>query len=158
MAILRPITKSQYEVSFTALGNAGAPAATYTAVFTKFSGIKDTSESSTYANGTGNRLYHVVGPRKADDVKLTAPYDPTIFKSLEQFWLDYNCNPITVTITPTSCDGSYQEAFAGYNTVGGQYVCYECQFVSISTADVDRESGNVQEIEVDFTVNYWERT
>jgi hypothetical protein len=146
MAILRPLTKAQYEVSFTAIGGP-----TFTAVFTKFGGIKDSADSSTYANGTGNRLYHVVGPRKADNVSLTAPYDPTIFKALEQFWLDYNCNPITITITPKDCTGQ------GAAAAGGQYVCYECQFTSISTADVDRESGNVQEIMAEFTVNYWER-
>jgi hypothetical protein len=147
MAILRPITKAQYEVSFTAIGGP-----TFTAVFTKFSGIKDKSDSSEYANGTGNRKYHVVGPRTADNVTLTAPYDPTIFKSLEQFWLSYNCNPLTVTVTPKDCIG------VGGAPAGGQYICYECQFVSINTADVDRESGNVAEIEVEFTVNYFDRT
>jgi len=147
MAILRPITKAQYEVSFTAIGGP-----TFTAVFTKFSGIKDKSDSSEYANGTGNRKYHVVGPRTADNVTLTAPYDPTIFKSLEQFWLSYNCNPITVTVTPKDCIG------VGGAPAGGQYICYECQFVSINTADVDRESGSVAEIEVEFTVNYFDRT
>jgi hypothetical protein len=30
--------------------------------------------------------------------------------------------------------------------------------VSITTADVDRESGDVQTVEVEMTVNYWERT
>jgi len=147
MAILRPLTKAQYVVSFTALGGP-----TFTATFTTFSGINDSSDSSTYANGTGNRLFHVVGPRTADNVTLGAPYDPTIFKSLEQFWLNYNCNPITITITPTSCDGD------GAAATGGQYVCYECQFVSITTADVDRESGDVQTIECEYTVNYWTRT
>jgi hypothetical protein len=147
MAILRPITKAQYEVSFTAIGGP-----TFTAVFTKFSGIKDSSDSSEYANGSGNRKYHVVGPRTADNVTLTAPYDPTIFKSLEQFWLSYNCNPITVTITPKDCIG------VGAATAGGQYICYECQFVSINTAEVDRESGDVATIEVEFTVNYFDRT
>ena len=77
MAILRPLTKSQYEVSFTALGGP-----TFTAVFTTFSGINDSSESSTYANGTGNRLFHVVGPRTAENITLNAPYDPSIFKDL----------------------------------------------------------------------------
>ena len=147
MAILRPITKAQYEVSFTALGGP-----TFTAVFTQFSGINDSADSNTYANGTGNRLYHLVGPRTADNVTLTAPYDPTIFKSLEQFWLDYNCQPITITVTPRSCDGN--DAAAG----GGQYICYECQFTSITTGEVDRESGDVATIEVEFTVNYWDRT
>jgi len=146
MAILRPLTKSQYEVSFTAIGGP-----TLTAVFTKFSGIKDSAEESKYANGTGNRLFHVIGPRTADNVTLNAPYDPTIFKQLEQFWLTYNCNPITITVTPRDCTGT------GTAAGGGQYVCYECQFLSITTAEVDRESGDVQEIEVEFVVNYWER-
>jgi hypothetical protein len=147
MAILRPLTKAQYEVSFSALGGP-----TFTAVFTKFSGIKDSSEESTYANGTGNRIYHVVGPRTADNVTLEAPYDPSIFKQLEQFWLDYNCNPVTITVTPRDCNGG------GAAPGGGQYICYECQFLSITTGEVDRESGDVQTIEVEYTVNYWERT
>lgn len=147
MAILRPITKAQYEVSFTALGGQS-----FTAVFTKFSGIKDSSDDSTYANGTGNRIYHLVGPRTADNVTLTAPYDPSIFKTLEQFWLTYNCEPITVTVTPRDCSGQ------GAAPTGGQYTCYECQFLSITTGEVDRESGDVAEIEVEFTCNYWDRT
>jgi hypothetical protein len=147
MAILRPITKAQYEVSFTAVGGP-----TFTSVFTKFSGVKDSADSNTYANGTGNRLYHLVGPRTADNVTLSAPYDPTIFKSLEQFWLTYNCNPITVTVTPRDCSGN------GDAAGGGQYVMYECQFTSITTGEVDRESGDVQEIEIELTVNYWDRT
>lgn len=147
MAILRPITKAQYEVSFVAPGGP-----TLIATFTKFSGIKDSSDSSEYANGTGNRLYHLVGPRKADNVTLTAPYDPLIYKQLEIFWLQYNCEDITITVTPKDCIGN------GSAPGGGVYTCYGCRFVSINTADVDRESGDVQEIEVEFTVNTWDRT
>jgi hypothetical protein len=147
MAILRPLTKAQYIVTFAALGGPS-----FVAVFTKFGGINDSSDTSTYANGTGNRIYHLVGPRTADNVQLTAPYDPTIFKQLEQFWLRYNCQPITITVTPKSCDGD--GAAAG----GGEYICYECQFMSIKTGEVDRESADVQEIEVEMTVNYFERT
>ena len=54
MAILRPITKAQYEVSFVAPGGP-----TLIAVFTKFSGIKDSSDDSTYAYGTGNRIFKI---------------------------------------------------------------------------------------------------
>ena len=147
MAILRPITKAQYEVSFV-----GPNGPTLIATFTKFSGVNDSSDSSSYANGTGNRLYHVVGPRTADNITLTAPYDPTLYKQLEQYWLNYNCEYITVTITPKDCIGN------GSAPAGGQYTCYECRFVSITTADVDRESGDVQEVEVELTVNYWDRT
>lgn len=147
MAILRPITKAQYEVSFV-----GPNGPTLTATFTKFSGVNDSSDSSTYANGTGNRLYHVVGPRTADNITLTAPYDPTLYKQLEKYWLTYNCEYITVTVTPRDCIGN------GSAPAGGEYTMYECRFVSITTADVDRESGDVQEIEVELTVNYWDRT
>jgi hypothetical protein len=150
MAILVPITKSQYEVTFTC--PTAVPALSLVAVFTKFSGINDNSDSSTYANGTGNRIYHVVGPRTAENVTLTAPYDPNVFIPLEKFWLKYNCEPITITVTPRSCNG--EAGAAG----GGQYVCYECQFMSIKTAEVDRSSADVQEIEVEFTVNYFVRT
>jgi len=146
MAILRPLTKAQYVVTFTALGGPS-----FVAVFTKFAGINDSSDTSTYANGTGNRIYHLVGPRTADNVKLTAPYDPAIFKELENFWLSYDCQPITITITPKSCNGE-NEADGG-----GEYICYECQFVSIMTGEVDRETADVQTIDVEFTVNYWER-
>jgi hypothetical protein len=148
MAILRPITKAQYTVSFSDASGA----VVFNSVFTTFSGINDSTDATQYANGTGNRLFHVVGPRTAENVTLGAPYDPTIFKSLEQFWLNYNCQPLTVTVTPKSCDG-INDAITG-----GQYVCYECQFVSINTAEVDRESGDVATIEVEFTVNYWTRT
>ena len=147
MAILRPITKSQYEVSFVA-----PDGPTLIATFTKFSGIKDSSSSGDYANGTGNRIYHVVGPKKVDNITLSAPYDPTIFKQLEIYWLQYNCKEITVTITPKDCVGN------GSAPAGGQYTCYGCQFMSLNTADVDRESSNVQEIEIQLTVNSWDRT
>jgi hypothetical protein len=148
MAILRPITKAQYTVSFSD----STVAVVFNSVFTTFSGINDSSDATQYANGTGNRLFHVVGPRTAENVTLGAPYDPTIFKNLEKFWLNYNCEPLTVTVTPKSCDGITD------GPTGGQYVCYECQFVSVNTAEVDRESGDVATIEVEFTVNYWTRT
>jgi hypothetical protein len=147
MAILRPLTKAQYEVSLVAPNGP-----TLIATFTKFGGIKDSSDSADYANGTGNRKYHVVGPRTADNITLTAPYDPLIYKQLEQYWLTYNCEYITVTITPRDCIGN------GSAPGGGQYTCYGCRFVSITTADVDRDGGDVQEIEVEFTVNSWDRT
>jgi len=147
MAILRPITKSQYEVSFVA-----PDGPSLIATFTKFSGIKDSSDSSEYANGTGNRLYKVVGPRNADNINLTAPYDPRIYKRLEIYWLQYNCSEITVVITPKDCVGN------GSAPAGGQYTCYGCKFVSVTTAEVDRESGDVQEIEIELTVNEWDRT
>lgn len=147
MAILRPLTKAQYEVSFVAPNGP-----TLIASFTKFSGINDSASSGEYANGTGNRMFHVVGPRKTDNINLSAPYDPVLFKSLESYWLNYNCDYITVTVTPKDCLGN------GSAQGGGEYSLYGCRFISIKTADVDRESGNVQTIEISLTVNSWDRT
>lgn len=147
MAILRPLTKAQYEVSFV-----GPNGPTLTATFTKFSGIKDSADKAEYANGSGNRKYHVVGPRTLDNITLTAPYDPNLYKQLELYWLQYNCEYITVTVTPRDCNGT------GNAPTGGQYICYECRLVSLNTADVDRESANVQEIEIELTTNYFDRT
>lgn len=147
MSKLRPITKSQYQVSLVAPNGP-----TLTATFTTFSGITDSSDSSQYANGSGNRLYKLVGPRNVDNVTLGSPYDPIIYKELEQFWLRYNCEHMTVTITPVDCRGD------GSAPAGGSYSLYECLFVNIVTGEVDRESGDPATIEVEFSVNEWERT
>jgi hypothetical protein len=56
-----------------------------------------------------------------------------------------------VTVTPKDCIGE------GSAPTGGQYIMYECQFTSITTAEVDRESADVQEIEIEMTCNYWDR-
>jgi hypothetical protein len=147
MSKLRPITKSQYQVSLVAPNGP-----TLTATFTNFSGVKDSSDSSEHANGSGNRLYKLVGPRSADNVTLSAPYDPLIYKQLENYWLRYNCEYITVTITPVDCRGD------GSAPGGGNYTLYECRYVSVTTGEVDRESADPAQIEIELTVNEWERT
>jgi hypothetical protein len=146
MSKLRPITKSQYQVSLVAPNGP-----TLTATFTNFSGVKDSSDSSEHANGSGNRIYKLTGPRSVENVTLSAPYDPIIYKELEQYWLRYNCEYITVTITPVDCRGD------GAAPAGGSYNLYEARFISITTAEVDRESSDPQTIEVEFTVNEWDR-
>jgi hypothetical protein len=140
MPLLQPITKAAYVVRCNG----------FRFEFTQFSGINDTASSSEYASGTGNRIRKVVGPRTIDDVTLTAPYDPEFATEAEIFWLEYECEPLTITIQPTTC---------GNNPVdlGDPYVLYGCRLQSLKTGEVDRESSDVQKIELTFTVDYWTR-
>ena len=109
----------------------------------------DTAESGQYANGTGNRIYKVVGPRAVDDVTIAAPYDPTLAATIESIWQSYSCEFITITVQPTTCDGSTSN--------GSSYTLNGCQLQQLTVAEMDRESGDVGTIELVFTVNSWSR-
>jgi hypothetical protein len=139
MAIIKPITQSSYIVTIQGIQS----------IWTQFSGISDSADSNTYANGTGNRIHKVVGPRTLDDVTLTAPYSPELSVQIEELWLSYQCEFLTILVQPTNCDG---------NTPNGPpYVLQGCQLMSLNVAEVDRESGSVSTIELGLTVNSWSR-
>jgi hypothetical protein len=137
MPVIVPIPKSAFIVTISGMET----------IWTQFSGIVDTAESGQYANGTGRRIYKVVGPRALDDVTLTAPYDPVLAHAIEQIWSDYNCEFITIVIQPTTCNGE--------NSNSTPYVLNGCQLTSLTVAEMDRESGDVGTIELVFTVNSW---
>lgn len=139
MPILEPITKAGYIVYVQGVD----------LFFTTFSGINDTAATGEYANQTGNRIYKVVGPRTLDDVELSSPYDPILAQQAEQFWLDYACEPLTITVQPVRCDGETE--------VGPPYILEGCQISNLQVAEVDRESGDVATITLSFTVNSWRR-
>lgn len=139
MAIIKPTTQSSYIVTIQGIQS----------IWTQFSGINDSADSNTYANGTGNRIHKVVGPRTLDDVTLTAPYSPELSIQIEELWLSYQCEFLTILVQPTNCDG---------NTPNGPpYVLQGCQLMSLNVAEVDRESGSVSTIELGLTVNSWSR-
>jgi hypothetical protein len=137
MPVIVPIPKSAFIVTISGMET----------IWTQFSGIVDTAESGQYANGTGRRIYKVVGPRALDDVTLTAPYDPVLAHAIEQIWSNYNCEFITIVIQPTTCNGE--------NSNSTPYVLNGCQLTSLTVAEMDRESGDVGTIELVFTVNSW---
>jgi hypothetical protein len=139
MPILKPIAKSSFIVTISGMET----------IWTTFSGIVDTAESGQYANGTGNRIYKVIGARSIDDVTLSAPYDPLFAATIERIWLKYNCEYITIIIQPTTCNGT--------NRNGPPYVLNGCQLQQLTVAEMDRESGDVGTIELVFTVNSWTR-
>lgn len=137
MPVIIPIPKSSFIVTISGLET----------IWTNFSGISDTAESGQYANGTGNRIYKVVGPRSVDDVTVTAPYDPALAHAIESIWSKYNCEFITITIQPTTCNGETSNSTP--------YMLSGCQLQQLTVAEMDRESGDVGTIELVFTVNDW---
>jgi len=139
MPVITPIPKSAFIVTISGMET----------IWTTFSGIVDTAESGQYANGTGNRIYKVVGPRSCDDVTIAAPYDPTLAATIESIWQSYSCEFITITVQPTTCDGS--------SSNGSSYTLSGCQLQQLTVAEMDRESGDVGTIELVFTVNSWSR-
>ena len=139
MPILKPIAKASFIVTISG----------FETIWTTFSGIVDTAESGQYANGTGNRIFKVIGPRAIDDVTLSAPYDPIFAAQIEAIWLRYNCEYITITVQPTTCNGT--------NRNGTPYVLHGCQLQQLTVGEMDRESGDVGTIELVFTVNSWTR-
>jgi hypothetical protein len=139
MAILTPISKSGFIMYVGGLEF----------FWTQFSGISDTSATGEYANGTGRRIHKVIGPRTIDDVTLTMPYDPLQANQIEQFWLEYDCQFLTITVQPVNCDGE--------SPLGDPYILEGCQLISLTVAEADRESGDVGTIELGFTVNTWKR-
>jgi len=82
-------------------------------------------------------------------MELSSPYDPVLAEQAEQFWLDYQCQFLTITIQPVLCDGETE--------VGNPYIIEGVQLMSLSTAEVDRESGDVATITLSFTANTWRR-
>lgn len=136
---LKPITKSAFLMTVEGIN----------IYWTRFSGITDSAETGQYAEGTGNRIFKVVGPRSIEDVELSAPYDPEVSAGIEAFWLDYNCQPLTVTIQPVQCDGE--------SANGAAYILEGAQLQSLTVAEADRESGDVGEITLKLTVNQWRR-
>jgi hypothetical protein len=139
MPILKPIPKSAFIVTISGMET----------IWTTFSGIVESAESGQYANGTGNRIYKVVGARSIDDVTISAPYDPILALQIERIWLKYNCQFITVVVQPTTCDG--------FTRNGPPYVLSGCQLQQLTVAEMDRESGDVGTIELVLTVNSWTR-
>lgn len=140
MAILKPITKAGFIVYVEGVD----------LFWTTFSGINDTAETGTYANQTGNRIFKVVGPRTLDDMELSSPYDPVLAQQAEQFWLDYQCQFLSITVQPVECDG--------VTNVGPAYIIEGAQLSSLQVAEVDRESGDVGVITLSFTANSWRRS
>lgn len=160
MTIFNPIAESQFLVSFSGYGSF---------LFSEKNGGDITRDSSDYANGSGNAIYHVVGPQKISNVTLKAPYDPTLMAYLEPIIFAYSCGlENNITITPVSCNGnpttgtapapanaanSFSIAGVTPIPIGTPYVYSGARMTKYVMPKVDRKASTVAMFEIEFVVN-----
>lgn len=133
---IRPITNSQWKVSFSIAGSEY--------YFTTFSGVKDTAQTSTYADGQSSIIYNLRGPRQLQQMTLSTPFDPDVHRNLVTWWKEYTCEFVTLQIVPQDCNS---------NALDGTITVLDAQVTSISFAQVDRTSSNVSMLELGFVAN-----
>ena len=134
-----PISQSQFKVSSSAFPG------TY---FTKFSGIEDASETSTYADGLDFRVFYLLGLSKLNEMTLEIPFSPTIHEDLILYKKRNPCSRFVVTVTPVECDGNAINSAADTTL----YLT-ECQMTKVQAMTVDRNSSAPSTITLSFVAD-----
>lgn len=137
MITYRPATQSQYWVQ----------ASPFSHFFTSFSGIKDTAATSQYADGVRGRIFQLRGPKTLSESTISTPFDPEKHYDIVDFWKAYNCEFITVTITPVTCGEDPQPR--GQRAI----IIPDAQISVLSFGQVDRSSSNVSTLELTFVMD-----
>lgn len=137
MITYRPATQGQFWVQ----------ASPFSHYFTSFSGIKDTASTSTYADGVRGRIFQLRGPKTISEATVSTPFDPEKHYDIVDFWKAYNCEFITITVTPVTCGEDPQPR--GQRAI----VIPDAQLSVLSFGQVDRTSGNVSTIELTFVMD-----
>jgi hypothetical protein len=134
---LRPVTQSHFQISIN-----GDPSRTF---FTKFSGLSEKRQTSTYPDGQKRRLYKVAGMTEADDITIGCPYDPEACDPL----LDYleklrdSGETAQITVSPINDSSDPTPRGPGFQFEG-------CQIVGVKVLEADRSSNNVAMLEATF--------
>ena len=89
----KPITQAQYWIQCSGFTNH---------YFTTFSGIRDTSGTTQYADGVRGRIFQLKGPRTLAEVTISTPFDPEKHADIVDFWKTYDCSFVTLTVTPVN--------------------------------------------------------
>lgn len=134
----RPVTQSQFWVQ----------CASFSHYFTTFSGIKDTASTSQYSDGSTNRIYQLKGPRTLSEVTISTPFDPERHADIIDFWKQFGCEFLTLTVTPIDCSGT-PARLPGAR----QIIMPESQLTSVSFGQVDKTSSNVSMLEMNFVLD-----
>lgn len=137
MITYRPATQSQFWVQ----------ASPFSHFFTSFSGIKDTAATSQYADGVRGRVFQLRGPKTLSEATVSSPFDPEKHYDIVDFWKSYNCEFITVTVTPVTCGEDPKPR--GQRAI----VIPDAQITSLSFGQVDRTSGQPATIELTFVMD-----
>ena len=131
-----PITQSQFTVSTSAFPGT---------FFTKFSGIEDASENSTYADGLDFRLFYLIGLSKLGEMTIEIPHSPVLHEDLILYKKENPCSRFTTNIVPVNCDGSRIRSAANTNLV-----LTGCQMTKVQAFQVDRNSSTPASIVLSF--------
>lgn len=157
MTLFKAISKSAFLVRFDKLGQF---------YFTEKSGGSISAESSQVPNGSGNKIFQIVGPSKVENVTLKAPYDPNLMGLLEPIILKFSCEGGEIIITPVDCQGTigsqpsgYQASIAGLpdglipTPVGEPYRYLNARIIKYMPPDVDRKSADVAMFEIELVAD-----
>lgn len=140
MARIRPSTQAQFHVQ-TSLASGEF-------YFTTFSGITDQAGTTTYADGQVGRIFQLRTAKTIQAFTISTPFDPIIHKPLVDAWLDYQCQPISITVTPVGC-GESQSRLEN----SPQLIINDAQVTSLKFLNVDRAANNVSMIELGFVAD-----
>lgn len=142
MATIRPITQQQYLVTIKGIDS----------YWEKFSGIKDTAETTDYNDGLSNRVYKLVGPRSLDEMDLEKAFDPIADKPIVDFWLNFcdgNEESQTISITPVTYCPEVE-------AIGPTVIVYGVKPISLEGFEVDKKSNDVAMLKLSFLGDTWE--
>ena len=134
-----PIPQSRFKITSSAFPG------TY---FTKFSGIEDASENSTYADGLDFRLFYLLGLSKLNEMTIEIPFSPTIHDELILYKKENPCSRFTVVITPLECDGT--------NLASSRKIALQltsCQLTKVQAYTVDRNNSTPSMITLSFVAD-----
>ena len=133
----KPITKSAYWIQTSAFSH----------YFSTFTGIKDTAATSQYADGVSGRVYQLKGPKTLSDATITCPFDPRQHKDVVDFWKNYGCEFVTITVTPVECGDNPSPI--GQRSI----IIPDAQFSSLTFGDVDRTSSDASILSLTFVMD-----
>lgn len=134
-----PIAKSLFTVTTTAFPG------TY---FTKFSGLDDKAETSTYADGLDLRMYYVKGLAKLSEMTLELPFSPGLNSDIIMYQKNNPCSRFITVVTPAVCKGNIVKAT-------GKNVLYltSCQMTGVKAYEADLNSSELSYISLTFVAD-----
>ena len=147
----RPLTQTNYQARISYADGNGAIENIY---FTSFSGVKDKSQSATYADGKRQKLYKMPASRDIEDISLSAPYKPAEHQVLLSLFKEYSCQEFQVEVQPIKCGAA---GVRNEEPLGSPFVLTGCLLLGLEVAESNRESNDVSKITLSMSVDDWSK-
>lgn len=139
MIQIRPSTQSQFLVTCSLWQH----------YFLTFSGLRDTSATSQYADGMRQRIFQLKGPKTISEFTISAAFDPVKHADILDAWKAQTCEYVTFSVTPVQCGEDPQP-------IGSrQLIMPSAQLTSVNAFTVDRSSANPSTIEITAVTDDW---